>query len=100
MIEIVKVQVGNRTKECYQYLLFGFHTPKGTFTLVGSDTNGTDTFKELGTSNFHEWKRSQVYEWFVKGNISVVSESTTLDWYTNPIKKDNSLKRLKTSRNK
>lgn len=100
MFNKVEIQQGRRLVTAYEYTLFAFTTPKGTFTLVGSDADGTDTFKCLETREYHEWNRSHVYEWFIQGKIAPVNESKTLDWYNNHTNKNNRLQRLKSSRKK
>ena len=87
MIDIVKIQIGSRIKECYSYNKVAFTTPKGTFTLVGTETRGTetiDTFKNLDTGEFHEWPRSQIKKWLDQGKVSPVPTATTLVWFQNP----------------
>ena len=60
--------------------LFAFTTPKGTFTLSGSNTDGTDTWKNITTGEFHDWSRQSVKSWFEQGEILPVDEATTLMW--------------------
>lgn len=86
MFNKVEIQQGRRLVTAYEYTLFAFRTEKGTFTLSGTSSDGTDEWRQIGTSNFHTWERRQVYDWFVNGKISAVSESNTLDWNTNPTK--------------
>lgn len=83
MIKKVEIQQGRRLVTAYEYTLFAFTTEKETFTLVGSDANGTDTFREIGTSNFYEWKREEVYDWFIKGKITPIEEALRIDWSNN-----------------
>lgn len=60
--------------------LFAFTTSKGTFTLSGSNTDGTDTWKNITTGEFHEWQRSSIKTWFEQGKIKPVEEATTVIW--------------------
>lgn len=83
MIEQVEIQQGNRTVTAYQLTLFAFTTEKGTFTLSGSNADGTDEWREVGTCKFHRWSRRQVYDWFIQGKISPVDEAKSVDWYNN-----------------
>lgn len=69
----------------YELTLFAFKTIKGIFTISGSNSDGTDEWRQLGTNNFHTWQRSQIYQWFVEGKISPVQEANTIDWYNNTI---------------
>lgn len=90
MIDRVEIQQGNRTVTAYQLTLFAFTTEKGTFTLSGSNADGTDEWREVGTSKFHKWNRSQIYNWFIQGKIKPVDEAKSIDWYNNT---DNKVKR-------
>lgn len=65
----------------YQLNLFAFTTKKGTFTLSGTSSDGTDEWKHLETRTFHTWTREQVYHWLVQGKITPVEESTQINWY-------------------
>lgn len=67
----------------YELTLFAFKTKKGIFTLSGTNANGTDEWRQLGTNNFHTWQRSQVYQWFVEGKISPIEEALRIDWCNN-----------------
>src|SRR5690606_21675445 len=60
--------------------LFAFTTPKGTFTLSGTNTDGTDTWKNIDTGEFHEWQRSSIKSWFEQGKIHPIDEATALTW--------------------
>jgi len=60
--------------------LFAFTTPKGTFTLSGTNTDGTDTWRNITTGEFHEWQRSSIKSWFEQGKIKPVEEADTLLW--------------------
>ena len=100
MIKKVVVETVRNKKTCLELTLFAFKTSKGTFTLSGSNANGTDEWKHLETRTFHTWERSQVYEWFIQGKITPVNEAKTLDWNNNPANKNNRLQRLKSSRKK
>lgn len=51
-----------------------FVSSKGRFRLSGSDTDGYDEYKEVGTDNFHRWKRSDVYSWLKSGKIKPYNE--------------------------
>lgn len=75
----IKLKTGNKT--VYEYTHYAFKTGQGIFTLCGSDTNGTDTFKNLKTGTYHEWNRKQIWEWLQQGLIETVEEATSLDWH-------------------
>lgn len=77
-----KVITTYRTDQ-YQLTLFTFTTEKGTFTLSGSNSDGTDEWREVGTANFHKWHRSNVYDWFIQGKIKPVAEAKCIYWYNN-----------------
>lgn len=62
------------------YTHFAFKTSKGVFTLIGSSRE-VDEFRELGTCNFHKWKRLQIKEWSDSGKITPIEESTYLSWF-------------------
>ena len=67
----------------YELTLFAFRTEKGTFTLVGTETRGTetiDTWKNIDTGEFHEWSRKSVKSWFEQGKITPIKEATTVMW--------------------
>ena len=67
----------------YELTLFAFTTPKGTFTLVGTETRGNetiDTWKNIDTGEFHEWSRQSVKSWWEQGKIKPVEKATTLLW--------------------
>lgn len=100
MIKQIEIQLKGKVVIALEYYLYAFTTSKGTFTLSGSNANGTDEWKHLETLTFHTWERRQVYEWFIQGKVSAVIESTTLDWYNNPTNKNNLLQNLKSSRKK
>lgn len=51
-----------------------FVSSKGRFILSGSDTDGYDDYREVGTANFHRWKRSDVYSWLKSGQIKPYNE--------------------------
>lgn len=87
MIEKVVVETGRNKKECLELRLFAFKTPKGIFTLSGSNSNGTDEWRQLGTCNFYTWERSRVYEWLKLGKIQPVEEATSLGWCYDTINK-------------
>lgn len=92
MIKKIEIQQSKRKVEAYQLNLYAFKTSKGTFTISGSNVDGTDEWKHLETRTFHTWTREQVYHWFIQGNISPVSESNTLDWCNNSFEKRKALK--------
>ena len=77
-----------RKTTVYEYTLFGFATPKGTFTLVGTETRGTetiDTWKNLDTGEFYDWSRSDIKKWLDQGKIMPVQESIgSMVWFQNP----------------
>ena len=100
MIKQIEIQLKGKVVIALEYYLYAFKTSKGTFTLSGSNVDGTDEFKCIEDRTFHRWTREQVYHWFIQGKISTVSESITLDWYNNPTSKNNRLQRLKSSRKK
>lgn len=83
MIEQVEIQQGNRTVTAYHLTLFAFTTEKGTFTLSGSNADGTDEWREVGTANFYKWNRSNVYDWFIQGKIKPLDEAKCIDWNNN-----------------
>lgn len=60
--------------------IFAFATSKGIFTLVGTNTDGTDTWKNINTGEFHEWSRQSVKTWWEQGKIKPVEEATTVMW--------------------
>lgn len=80
---IKEITVFDRFKTSIQYEmeLYAFSTEKGRFTMVGSNVDGTDEWKELGTCNYHTWKRSDIYLWYKCGKISPIPESKTLIWF-------------------
>lgn len=81
MIKEVTVFSGKRTSIQYQLLLFAFKTEKGVFTLSGSNVDGTDEWRQMGTNNFHVWKRKMVYDWFLSGKIEPIKEATSPYWH-------------------
>ncbi len=95
MITPIQVQVGKKTVTAYEYTKFAFSTSKGTFTLIGSNTNGIDTFKCLETGEWHEWSRVQLYEWLKQGKISPEQQANGLDWYIILKKENNRLESFK-----
>lgn len=80
MFKEVEIQQGRKTVTAYELTRFAFRTPKGTFTLSGSSTDGTDTWKNINTGEFHEWSRQSVKSWFEQGKIYPVEKATTLLW--------------------
>lgn len=83
MIKQVEIQQGNRTVTAYQLTLFAFTTEKGRFTLSGSNADGTDEWREVGTVRFHKWSRRQVYDWLIQSKIKPVDEAKSIDWCSN-----------------
>lgn len=67
----------------YEYTLFAFSTQKGIFTLTGTSSDWIDTFKNLGTGEFHDWPRSHIKKWHEQGKITPVQEATRIDWQEN-----------------
>lgn len=55
---------------------------KNIYTLIGTDKEG-DIFKNLGTKEYKNWKREEVYKWFKNGKIKPVQISNRLDWHLN-----------------
>lgn len=55
---------------------------KNVYTLVGTDKD-SDIFKNLGTKEYKNWKREEVYKWFKNGKIKPVQLSNRLDWHLN-----------------
>lgn len=85
MLKKVTITQGQLTLITYEYTLYAFTTDKGLFTLSGSFTNGGDIFKQLTPIvEFHEWQRTQLYDWLNKGKIKPVDEANRIDWHTNP----------------
>jgi|SRR5690606_2856211 len=80
MFKEVEIQQGRKTVTAYELTLFAFTTSKGTFTLSGTNTDGTDTWKNINTREFHEWPRKSVKSWFEQGKIKPVEEADTLLW--------------------
>ena len=83
MFKEVEVQQGRKTITVLELTLFGFTTSKGTFTLVGTETRGTetiDTWKNIYTGEFHEWQRQSVKSWWEQGKIKPVEEATKVTW--------------------
>lgn len=87
MITPIQVQSGKRTVTAYELTLFAFKTQKGIFTLSGTNSDGTDEWRQLGTCNFYTWERSSVYQWFKSGKISAIQEAKTINWYIGTINK-------------
>ena len=91
MIKEVKVQQGRRWITVLEYRLHAFTTPKGTFTLVGTETkkfevekhvtSTIDTFKNLDTGEFHEYPRQSIKKWLDQGKITPVPMSDKIDWF-------------------
>lgn len=103
MIKEVKVQQGMKWITVLELTLFAFTTPKGTFTLSGTHTDGTDTWKNITTGKFHEWSRSSVKSWWEQGKIYPIEEATTVMWREtngNTAKTDYNTKTIHTHRKK
>ena len=83
MFETYEIQQGRKTVTALELTLFAFTTSKGTFTLSGSNTDGTDTWKNIDTGEFHEYPRQSIKKWLDQGKITPVQESTTLAWRQN-----------------
>lgn len=81
MINEVKVQQGRKTVTAYEYTLVAFRTNKGIFTLVGTNHDWVDTFKNLDTGEFHEYPRQSIKKWLDQGKIEPVPEATRIDWF-------------------
>lgn len=63
------------------YERVAFRTPKGTFTLVGTDSrDNTDEFKCIETHTYHTWKRAQIYDWYKSGKIEFIPEAVNVEW--------------------
>ena len=87
MIKEVKVQQGRKWITVLEYQLHAFTTSKGTFTLVGTETRGTetiDTWKNLDTGEFHEYPRQSIKKWLNQGKIAQVEKSVSMLWFQNP----------------
>lgn len=83
MFKEVEVHQGRKTITVLELTLFAFTTAKGTFTLVGTETRGSetiDTWKNIDTGEFHEWPRQSVKTWWEQGKIKPVEEATTVMW--------------------
>lgn len=80
MIKEVTVFNGKRTSIQYEMTLFAFRTEKGVFTMVGSSSDGSDEWRQIGRCNFHSWQRKKIYEWFVSGRIIPIEEANRLNW--------------------
>lgn len=80
MFKEVEVQQGRKWVTVLEITLFAFRTEKGIFTLVGTNTDGTDTWKNIDTGEFHEWSRQSVKSWFEQGKIKPVKEATAVMW--------------------
>lgn len=63
----------------YSLEIFAFRTTKGIFRISGSNADDTDDWKEVGTSNFHRWKRKSIYEWYQSGKIEPIKEANTVE---------------------
>ena len=80
MFKTHQIQQGKKTVTALELTLFAFTTPKGTFTLSGTNTDGTDTWRNIDTGEFHEWSRKSVKSWFEQGKIHPVEKAITLTW--------------------
>ena len=92
MLKEVEVKLKSKVVIALEYYLFAFKTSKGTFTLSGSNVDGTDEFKRIEDKTFHTWTREQVHHWFIQGKITPVHESLTIDWHANTFGKRKSIK--------
>lgn len=80
MIKEIFVANGRSGRTVLELTLFAFTTTKGTFTLSGSNTDGTDTWKNIDTGEFHDWSRKSVKSWWEQGKIQPMEKATTLMW--------------------
>jgi hypothetical protein len=80
MFKTHEIQQGRKTITVLELTLFAFRTEKGIFTLSGSSTNGTDTWKNINTGEFHEWQRSSIKTWWEQGKIKPVEEANAITW--------------------
>lgn len=80
MIKEVTVFNNNFTTIEYELTLFAFKTSKGIFTLSGTNSDGTDEWRRVGSCDFHTWKRKDVYLWFLSGKIEPIKEATSICW--------------------
>lgn len=62
------------------YKLVAFRTQKGTFTLVGTDRDWNDDFKNIDTGEYHTWNRRTIKKWYEQGKIQPVPEATSIIW--------------------
>lgn len=62
------------------YRLVAFKTAKGTFTLVGTDKDWNDEFKNIDTGEYHTWNRKTIKSWYEQGKITPVPEATHPMW--------------------
>lgn len=62
------------------YKLVAFRTQKGTFTLVGTDKDWNDTFKNIDTGEYHTWNRKLIKSWYEQGKIKPVPEAISVMW--------------------
>jgi hypothetical protein len=80
MFKTHEIQQGRKTVTALELTLFAFTTPKGTFTLSGTNTDGTDTWHNINTGEFHEWQRASIKTWWEQGKITPIEEATTVIW--------------------
>lgn len=75
----IKVEVGRKTITVLQLNIFAFRTKKGIFRISGTNVDGTDEWREVGTNNFHTWSRESIREWHEKEKIEPIQESYTIE---------------------
>lgn len=80
MFKTHEIQQGRKTVTALELTIFAFTTLKGTFTLSGTNTDGTDTWRNITTGEFHEWQRYSIKSWWEQGKIKPVEEATTVMW--------------------
>ena len=80
MFKTHEIQQGSKTVTALELTIFAFTTSKGTFTLSGTNTDGTDTWKNIDTGDFHEWSRESVKSWWEQGKITPIGEATSITW--------------------
>lgn len=66
------------------YTLYAFKTEKGIFTLVGTSSDGIDTFKNINTGTYHDFPRQSIKKWFLEKKIIPIQEALNLMWYKSP----------------
>lgn len=65
----------------YELLRFAFTTPKGSYTLSASYSDGTDDWRNMSTKEYHNWHRKKISDWFKSGKIEPIEESKTIIWH-------------------